>query len=591
MRTPLSGSISIAACLAAAFMAGPARPAAQSGASDQVLIDFRALTEDGTPVVDLKPAEVTLRVGGKPREIRSLELIKVGSGPSAPAASSLPPPFTTNARAAATSGGTREILIIIDDEAISAGREQPIREGLSKLIDALTPADRVGLLTARPGRLNIAFTQKHEDVRAAITRFAGMASARESASDYVCRAVMALQSVRNGLASFSPGAAPTLVYVAGALSGPNDQRIVSAGQQSDLCQLRTREFEEIGNIAQASHASVYVVHVVDSTNVGGSPQAQQAGLDNLAGVSGGEIIRYSGAVDSLGRIAKETSAFYLASFTPEAADRNGSRQRVEVRVARDNVKVNARPHIAIGKGGPAASGAKPVTPREMIRVADTFTDLPLRAATYTSRNPDGKVRVIVLFEPHEPAVKLTAATVIAYDQKGSSKAQWNAQAADLSTVPIRSALIVEPGTYRVRVAATDASGRAGTVDISTAAEVAAAGALKMSGLVLGVAPKGVFAPRLQFQAGDEQAIGYVEIYGVAKDANVGVVYELAESEGGPAIANAPAQLSNGPTEDTRIAFGGFGIGPMEPGDLLMRAVVTLDGKPLGRVTRTVRKTK
>ena len=119
--------------------------------------------------------------------------------------------------------------------------------------------------------------------------------------------------------------------------------------------------------------------------------------------------------------------------------------------------------------------------------------------------------------------------------------------------------------------------------------MAQAGTLKMSALVLGAAAGGSFSPKLQFDAGDQQAIGYVEVYDVPKGANVGVTFELAETEGGPATATGPAQISG--TEDTRIAFGGFGIGPMEPGDLHMRAVITLDGKRIGTVSRTLRKTK
>ena len=41
-------------------------------ASAAVKIDFRALTEEGQQVTDLKPDEITLKVNGKPRQIQSL---------------------------------------------------------------------------------------------------------------------------------------------------------------------------------------------------------------------------------------------------------------------------------------------------------------------------------------------------------------------------------------------------------------------------------------------------------------------------------------------------------------------------------------
>lgn len=582
--------VAAVACLTAA--AGIRVSAAQGGGSAPVLIDFRAVTEDGQPVLDLKASEVTLRVGGKQRELKSLDLVKVGGTASAApvTASPAPAPYVTNARSSAPAG-RRDVLIMIDDEAIGPGREQPLRDALAKMIGALTPADRVGLLSARPGRLNLAFTRKHDDVRAAIAKMTGAASARESSADYVCRGVMALQSIRNALNMFSADAAPTLIYVSGALPGPTDDRTVAAGA-SDLCQLRTRDFEEIGNAAQARHASVYVVHAIDVTTIGGSAQSQAAGLDNIAGVTGGEMIRFTGAGEApLGRIASETSAYYLAAFTPEPGDRTGARQRVELRVARDRVRVNARPHIAMGKADAAAAGAKPVTPRDMIRVSTSFTDLPLRVAAIQARNPNGKPQVFALFEP-EPGTKLNAAMIGLYDAKGSLKGQWTANNDDLAKSPVMAALLVDPGPYRMRVAATDAAGRAGTVDMDVTVDLVPAGPLKMSGLLLGVPATGApFAPKLEFDAGDQQVVAYTEIYGVAKGANVGVTFELAESEDGPAGAGGAVPLTDGPAEDVKIARAGFGIGQLPPGDIVVRAVVTVDGKPMGRAVRTLRKRK
>jgi len=66
---------------------------------------------------------------------------------------------------------------------------------------------------------------------------------------------------------------------------------------------------------------------------------------------------------------------------------------------------------------------------------------------------------------------------------------------------------------------------------------------------------------------------------------------LQNAEGSP-IASADTSVSASPNvEDMRIAFGGFSIATLDPGDYLMRATVNLDGKPVGRVVRTLRKSK
>jgi hypothetical protein len=88
------------------------------------------------------------------------------------------------------------------------------------------------------------------------------------------------------------------------------------------------------------------------------------------------------------------------------------------------------------------------------------------------------------------------------------------------------------------------------------------------------------------------AIGLLEIYGVPKGANVTVNLEVLQNAEGSPIASADTSVSApGGAEDMRIAFGGFSIASLDPGDYLMRATVNLDGKAVGRVSRTLRKSK
>lgn len=587
----LTPSFRFVACIAAVLLVTGAVPAGlepQTAAGTPALVDFRAVTSDGDPVADLKPADVTLRVGGRARPVKSLELVKVGTDTAGGAVSStLPPPFIAN-RSAFSTGTQREILIVIDELSIAPGKETPIRDALNRLLSALTPADRVGVISTRQGGPTLSFTTERQEAAGALSKFAGYAPARLTESDFTCNATLVLNTLRSAFTQFTPGSTPTLVFVSAAVAGPRADKMATVGRESELCPLRPNHFEEIGVVAVESRANIYVVQALDALGSSQTPQEAQIGIDAIAGSTGAETIRMTGGVTdtSLVRIARETSAYYLAAFEPDVSDRSGNRLRVELRVARDNVRVTFRPHIVIAKSG----GGKPVAPRDMIRVPTKFTDLGLRGAVYPSPTHKGQVRLVVLFEPDDPAVKLAAASVIAFDTKGTGR-PWNAEGGELAVTPVRTAIDVQPGHYRLRIAATDAHGRPGSIDIDTDASVTDATPLKLSALLLGVPAGGKFAPRLQFDAGDQQAIGYLEVYGVPKAGTVGVTFELAETDGGPAIATGPAQIANGPAEDTRLAFGGFGIGPMAPGDLQMRAIVTLDGKRVGSVSRTLRKIK
>jgi hypothetical protein len=64
--------------------------AAQRG-NTSVLIDFRATTDDGQPVVDLKAEDISIKVDGKRSAVSSLRLVQN----TRKAACTLPPRFAT----------------------------------------------------------------------------------------------------------------------------------------------------------------------------------------------------------------------------------------------------------------------------------------------------------------------------------------------------------------------------------------------------------------------------------------------------------------------------------------------------------------
>jgi len=215
----------------------------------------------------------------------------------------------------------------------------------------------------------------------------------------------------------------------------------------------------------------------------------------------------------------------------------------------------------------------------------------LRTAAFPSRGDGaGKVRLVVLFEPIDPGVRIASAAVGLYDAKGKLT-RWTAEAPDLARTPAMGGIIVPAGKYRIRVAAVDSTGRAGTVDTDVEADLQPAGSVMLSGMMTGVAAQdGSFVPRLQFD-GDKGAFGYFEIYGVPKSAALTVRLEIAKSPDGPALVGDDVALAPGPSDDVKVAFGGYAIDGMPPGDVVMRALVSLDGKQTGRLLRTIRKVR
>jgi hypothetical protein len=554
---------------------------AQSGGR----VVIRAVSGDGQPVVDLKREEVTVRIDGKPREIKDLELVRPGAAaapatPAAPAAvpaSTLPAPFATNAGAAAVPKGAREILIAVDDEGIGSGREGPVREAITALIGKLAPGDRVGVIAMKQGGLNVTPTTQHASVTAALPKLISTGSMGETANDLACRTKVML----NSLAGFLQGAGPerTIVFFSSAITPPAQGTRTSS---TAACEIRTDDFEGLGRVAQNSGAELFVVAYMDGLANSSNRQAGQTGLENVAGVTGGEFVMLSGAPDAVAtRVIRTAGTYYVATL----AEAGGGR-RYDVRVSREGVRAAAHP--LTGGGGSAAPGGK-ANLRDMVAEARMYRDLPLRAAAFVWRQRGSNdLSLIVLFEPHETSAKLNAATVRLFNDKGESKIGWNAQASDLQSLPVTAATLVPPGSYRVRVAAIDAEGRGGTTDIQMAAQLTDAGPVKLGALILGTDPKSF---KLQFGPGDKAAIGFLPIYGVQKDMNVSVNYEIRESETAQPMGTFPGNLLGGTAGDERVYWAGVDPGQLAPGDYLMRAVVSIDGKEVGVATRTLRKVK
>src|SRR5918993_1952948 len=138
MRFAQPLSVIAGVALAAGALSGQEGRQRQGGNPGGAMRLIVRAVANGQPVADLKPEDVSIRVDGKPREIKNLELVTAATAaPATPAgvkaepAIALPPPFETNvatAPAASSSAtGGREFVIMVDEEGIAPGQEEPIR--------------------------------------------------------------------------------------------------------------------------------------------------------------------------------------------------------------------------------------------------------------------------------------------------------------------------------------------------------------------------------------------------------------------------------------------------------------------------------
>ena len=367
-----------------------------------------------------------------------------------------------------------------------------------------------------------------------------------------------------------------------------------------VCELTTDHFEQVGAAASAARAHFYVIQPDDDVAITASRTVETiggagftgsdnplAGLEHLSGVTGGHRLQLMTARETnLLRIARETSGYYMLEFVPEPSDRNGRRHAVDLRVARSGVTVRARPTLIIARDD--GRTPRPPSPRDMLRQPRVFRDLPLRVIGYPSSGDGKQIKILAVVEPAEATVKLQDASAGLFDATGKLTAQWTASRDELAAMPLLAALMASPGTYRLRIAATDAQGRAGTADYTVDAALTPTGSLTISGLVLGLSRAGGFRPAFQF-ATEPVATAYLEIYGPLAERAVAVTMEIATTENGPPILTIPAAVSGTSESGRHIATAALPIGALPAGDFVVRAIVTVPGQSAGRVIRTLRK--
>ena len=561
----------------AAVRSAPAQ--ADVRVADLVSVDFLAVDEQGQPIPDLKKDEVTFKLDGRTRLVRSLQFVPFGDAPLGDRVARRPlaPPFGTNVLA--ESG--RVVMIVIEHESIRPGKERPAMQGLERMLSRFSASDRVGLATMPHGRVEVEPTNDHEAVAAVLRRLKGQApqlqgdvSQATVDSEKACNSRLTLSTLSGLLEGLSVIEGPkSIVFVSSGVMPPRRDALMT--QAPGRCEIRSVYFDEVADAASLARAQFYVVQP-DDLNADAARQAfdnptasryssadeEYAGLQHLTGVTGGEIFRLNGATEPVfARIARETSGYYMVGFEPAAEERDGQSHRVELKVTRARATVRTRPHLTLAKGAGAT------TPQQMLREPRIYHDLPLRDVAYASRLPgDARLKIVAVGEPLDRTVPVTAVSMAILDTKGRISSQWTAQPEEMKGPYLMSALVAPVGNYRLRVAAVDASGRRGSVDYEFDATLENAGALKLSGIALGTGSTSAFLPRLLF-VNEPAAVAFLEIYGdPAKAMGVSVKLEIASDLDGAALVSAPAPTQPTGEGDRRMAAGSLPLDGLEPGD-------------------------
>jgi hypothetical protein len=291
--------------------------------------------------------------------------------------------------------------------------------------------------------------------------------------------------------------------------------------------------------------------------------------------TGGTITAASNLGQAMGKIARESRAYYLLGYSSTNAKRDGKHRKIEVKVARADVDVRARR----GYYAPSDKPERPLGPKELPRPVRAGLDapnaagkLPLRLVSHVfGPLAGGKQQVLMLAEadvaalglsPQQGRYQAALDTYLVIHGRDIGSPERNETRLDLDVpaqawpqvaaqgIPIRREFSLAPGPYQARLLVRDqASGLMGTVRHEF--EVPAQDAFRISTPVLtdtfqpgaqGQGPRPVPVARRTFRPGARLGCTF-EVYGAAPDAARGgprlsLAYELRRADG-TVVASAP----------------------------------------------------
>ena len=600
---------------------------------DRVAVDVIVVDSDGRPVADLTAADFRLEVDGKPRQIASAEFVSMRN---------LVDPGPPPAHYAANSGGPagRLIMLVIDQNNIKSGTGRVVFEAAARFIAALNPNDRVGLhLVPGTGPI-LDYTANHALVSQMLRQAVGRGTTTRTLNSRVgiseakaivrsdqstLREVMERECAGN-MDEAERGHCQRMVI--------NDARMVSAEGRSrtaeSLVSLRDimrrmqagrgrktlvlmseglvldqgiQDLGWVAPLAAQGQITMFALQMESSGfgagSAGISPSLAQdralerEGLDLIAGLSGGAVVPLSTSNPWLGfsRVSTEVSGYYLVSFEPEPAERDGKTHDIKVEAARRGLTLRARKQFAMDVAADAASLGARVG--EVLQSPLDLTGIGLRIAPYVLADADGKLKLLVTANI-DRAIGVPGDAAIGYtliDQQGrlaGSDLEPSLGEGPLARQHFASALTVDPGIYSLRVGVVDASGREGSVGHTFEAKLHSAGQVRWSDLLLSEQdPRTQKIALLTDGPAGTLLQTYLELYSDVPEMLLGtsVTIEISRVDDGLALVKAPLRFSAAQQPGRRAGEAQIEVGLLGEGQFIARAIVSVNGTETGRVLR------
>ena len=607
-------------------------PPVFKAAVDLVAVDVSVIDSSGRPVRGLDATDFRVLVGGQARRIASVQFVSQSiEGAPPPLPEPDLPRFSSNEGAT----GGRLVLIVVDQGNMNTSTAMELKDTVARLLARLGPADRAGLAVL-PGGIEVDFTRHFSLVSERMGRVAGggrgfekvnrvgltealeverdpqylevlvrrechlramdldaeatleacrqslRAEANQVATESRVQTANSMTALRHLLRRLQPIPGPkTLVYITEGLVIDRDFGLVSwAGEET-----------------AAARAAIYALRVVpsDTDTTQRRPSETQVfdrdlaalGLEALVGQTRGSLQTTFGRAEAaIDRLSLELTGYYLIGFEPEASDRDGKAHDITVRVTRPGVTIRARRQFV----APVATAARADEDliRDALRQPLPATDVPLKVTTHTYKDPGtDKVKVLVsaAFGNGRQIVLPRSLGFWVATEKGDV-VQLTLDSASPGEARYLGAAVVPPGIYNLKFAALDEQGRLGSVEHRFDARLRTGGPFRYGDLMLADGTlDGALQPKIDPVVSGDSVKVYTEMY--ASDASrfegATVRFEVASELNEPALASSEGLITETAVPGRRTVRGDVGLTTLPAGEYLVRAVISVSGRPVARL--------
>lgn len=318
---------------------------------------------------------------------------------------------------------------------------------------------------------------------------------------------------------------------------------------------------------------------------------QSRPLETLAGLTGGGSFRaYVGAETAFERIAHEVAAYYRIGVEKSITDNGGKSRRLKVRVLRGGATVRAREMFDVQTYEDRDWAGRLASALDAPVVA---TGIGLRVTSYLAADPNdsANLQLVLAGEASRVGQGETTFKLLVKDLEGRKVASAEppvGQPTDDGLV-FSTRFPLPPGSYVVRVAMMDGTGRTGSVDHRVDVRQESLGDIQATGPILvrvPTDPQRRPSLALSDTRQDEKLAMQVHLRGEeSRLANPDVTFEIAGSADGPALVEAAADVSSRSPGGWVVGQAVADLRVLPPGPYVVRARVTADGLPLGQVHR------